>query len=297
MSICFSTLACPDWSWETVMRRAAEMGYDGVEVRLIEQQVDLRQVPALARDEWPRRREELTRLNVQVPVLSSSIRFDYPDDAARREQIDIGRDYIDLAVGLGARMIRVFGDVLSQGAPALDKQQVFGNIVDGLKQLGAIAGDHGIDIVVETHGDFAESRLIERLMHEVDHPRVGLLWDTHHPWRFFHEDLAMTVQKLAPWLKHTHWKDSVLRPTIEKDAAGLEADARARDLMSGHKPADYVLFGGGEFPAFECAELLRHVGYKGWYSLEWEKAWHPEIDPPEIALPLFPTKMRRLMTL
>jgi len=25
------------------------------------------------------------------------------------------------------------------------------------------------------------------------------------------------------------------------------------------------------------------IGYKGFYSFEWEKRWHPEIEEPEVA--------------
>ncbi len=64
--------------------------------------------------------------------------------------------------------------------------------------------------------------------------------------------------------------------------------------MSGHRHADYVLFGGGEFPAEECLSLLERSGYDGWFSYEWENMWHPEIESPEVALPLFPAKLRRL---
>ena len=67
--------------------------------------------------------------------------------------------------------------------------------------------------------------------------------------------------------------------------------------MSGHRHADYALFGGGEFPAEECVSLLLTGGYDGWFSYEWEKAWHPRIEDPEIALPLFPAKIRRLVEL
>jgi len=100
------------------------------------------------------------------------------------------------------------------------------------------------------------------------------------------------------WVRHTHWKDSVTRPlaaagSLTKPAAN-EASTAAHSLMSGHREADYVLFGGGEFPAEDCARLLKESGYGGWLSLEWEKMWHPQIEAPEVALPLFASKMRAL---
>jgi hypothetical protein len=37
---------------------------------------------------------------------------------------------------------------------------------------------------------------------------------------------------------------------------------------------------------------LYQGGYKGYYSFEWEKLWHPEIAEPELALADYPKKMK-----
>jgi sugar phosphate isomerase/epimerase len=34
----------------------------------------------------------------------------------------------------------------------------------------------------------------------------------------------------------------------------------------------------------EMVRLLPQAGYDGWLSLEFEKKWHPELAPPEVAL-------------
>ena len=46
----------------------------------------------------------------------------------------------------------------------------------------------------------------------------------------------------------------------------------------------YVLTGRGEVPVKKQVQLLAARGYTGSYSFEWEKAWHPEIDEPEVAI-------------
>jgi sugar phosphate isomerase/epimerase len=153
--------------------------------------------------------------------------------------------------------------------------------------------------VLETHGDFSDSTVVAALMPRIHSPFVGILWDTHHPWKFFDEPLGQTWDRLRPWVWHTHWKDSVSRPAVparESSTAHEQSSAAtaAHALMSGHREADYVLFGGGEFPAEECARLLKTSGYDGWLSLEWEKMWHPQLEVPEVALPLFANKMRAL---
>ena len=38
-------------------------------------------------------------------------------------------------------------------------------------------------------------------------------------------------------------------------------------------------------PLSQAFELLLANDYQGAFSVEWEYAWHPELDPPEIALP------------
>ncbi|RYG31354.1 MAG: sugar phosphate isomerase/epimerase, partial [Chitinophagaceae bacterium] len=32
-------------------------------------------------------------------------------------------------------------------------------------------------------------------------------------------------------------------------------------------------------------------GYQGYYSFEWEKLWHPEIEEPEAALAQYPAEI------
>ena len=34
-------------------------------------------------------------------------------------------------------------------------------------------------------------------------------------------------------------------------------------------------------------EALARNGYRGYYSFEWEKRWHPEIAEPEVAIAQF----------
>jgi len=69
-------------------------------------------------------------------------------------------------------------------------------------------------------------------------------------------------QKLKKYIRHTHIKDLIM------------VDGKAQ----------YRLLGKGESPIFEVISLLKKDGYKGFYSFEWEKLWHPEIDEPEVAL-------------
>ena len=307
----FSTLSCPDWSFQDLIARGTEYGFDGVEIRLLERETDLLAHPAFQESQLATRQQELHDAGFQICGLSSSVSFDSPEASVRRHQVEVGRRYLDLARILGADFVRVFGDVLYPGselAEAVPIEQVtadkrrrtIGQVAEGLQQLGEYADTLDLQVLIETHGDFASSPVMRETLEEVESTAVGILWDTHHPWRFFGESLPSTFERLRPWIRHTHWKDSVMRPTpisgpdSDNTVSHHDVSHQAHALMTGHRHADYVLFRGGEFPAQECMWLLKNSGYTDWHCYEWEKTWHPELENPEIALPLFPPKLHEL---
>jgi sugar phosphate isomerase/epimerase len=291
MRIAFSTLACAQWSWEQLLQNARDYGYPGVEIRFLADSTDLLAAEPFRPENHERTRKQMAQAGIQVACLASSVRFDYLEREQIEEQISTGRTYIELCDQLDIAALRVFGDSFPE--PALRKR-IVAQVVDGLQRLGEFAEPRGVQVVIETHGDFSDSAVMQETIERVGSPAVGVLWDTHHPWRFYGEAPAETFQRIGRWVRHTHWKDSVAGAQRQTTAASGQAAAEAHALMSGHRHADYVLFGQGEFPAREVLALLRRSGYDGWYSLEWEKKWHPELADPEVALPPFPKVMQQL---
>jgi predicted xylose isomerase-like sugar epimerase len=57
-----------------------------------------------------------------------------------------------------------------------------------------------------------------------------------------------------------------------------------KDSVAAGPGRRYVLTGTGEVPVRQQIEALAKIGYRGFYSFEWEKRWHPEIKEPEIAI-------------
>jgi sugar phosphate isomerase/epimerase len=53
--------------------------------------------------------------------------------------------------------------------------------------------------------------------------------------------------------------------------------------------------GQGNVPLDQAFELLLAHRYRGAFSVEWEYAWHPELDPPEIALPAAFRTVKKLL--
>ena len=86
---------------------------------------------------------------------------------------------------------------------------------------------------------------------------VDAIWDVLHPWRAG-EAPSDTARALAPWLGYVQIKDGDAGP-----------DGTLGQLVAGQLTLDRV-----------AAELTGRADL--WWSLEWEKQWHPElVDLPQ----------------
>ncbi|MDB5328799.1 MAG: Xylose isomerase domain protein barrel [Phycisphaerales bacterium] len=113
MKLSVMTLGCPSWDLETVIRRVAEYGYDGIDFRGVGDQLDVTRLPAFTTDAATTRRL-LADHGLSVSGISSSIRV--CDPALHAESLDEAKRTIDAALAVGAPNIRVFGE----GRPDVD---------------------------------------------------------------------------------------------------------------------------------------------------------------------------------
>jgi sugar phosphate isomerase/epimerase len=260
----FSTLGCPAWSWTQVLDFAAGHGYAAVELRGLQATMDLSQAPEFGPANVPAAKRALAERGLVIPCLGSSANMHEMDAAKRTVQLDEGRRFIDLAQQLGAPYVRVFGNNYVAGVP---RDAMLAHIAAGLRELGDYARPKGVTVLIESHGDFTDSPTLLDLLRRADSPAVALLWDAHHTFVSGKENPEDTVRQLGSYIRHTHLKDSI--------PAATEGGRR------------YVLTGTGEVPVRRQVEALAHTGYRGYYSFEWEKRWHPEIEEPEVAFDQF----------
>lgn len=266
MKLAFSTLGSPQWSWDQILDGALRYGYNGVELRMCGGEIDLTRAAPFASGPFEPLREQLAAKGLAVVCLSSSCRLhEAPEDP---EQMAQARAYINLAAALGAPFVRVFPDKVPLGRP---REATLRLIASGLDELAAYGAPHGVSVLVETHGDLISSPLITGVMEQMRHPGAGLLWDAHHTWRMGGETPAHTWSQVGRWVRHLHLKDS-------------------RATAAGYR---YTPYGEGEYPAADLLGLL--TDYQGWITLEHELKWHPDLDPPDVALPQFANYMQRAL--
>jgi len=274
----FSTLGCPDWSFSAIMDFATKNGYSGIEVRGIQRQMDLVKCPEFSSAaNITTTLQQMKDHGLKFVDLGSSAALHYADPATRQRNLDEARRFIDLAQQLHCPYVRVFPNGFPKDQ---DRQATIGLITKGLQELGEYARHSGVTVLMETHGDLVETALIEQIMQGAGERNTGLIWDIYNMWSITHEPPAQVYPRLKKYIRHTHIKDG-------KTIGGREENGK---IVDGKE--QYLFLGQGESPIFEAIGLLYQGGYKGYYSFEWEKLWHPEIAEPELALADYPKKMK-----
>ncbi len=252
----FSTLGCPGMAFHEVVSMARDFGYDGIEVRGVGNELYAPRAKAFASDHIARTIEQLMRRSLEIPILTTNAYLHKPDYPYQQELTD----YIKLAAALelvGTKYIRVMGDTDPAPSKDIDIQLV----ASRLKEMGAIADDHGLTLLIETNGVFAKSSTMQSLISESGQTGIGVLWDVHHPYRYFGEPVSATYAALKPLICHVHIKDSAV---VDGTVA-------------------YKLAGEGDVPLADVMDLLTSDGYNGYVSLEWVKRWCKDLEEPGIA--------------
>jgi glucosamine-6-phosphate deaminase len=268
MKISFSTLGCPEWSLERILDAAGRMGYDGVELRFVDGDDALWDRPELT---GAGLRETLGRLRdgaLAISCVDTRSFFHDPPGAARDRALDEAARSLELAARLGAAGIRVFGDRVQ---PGQDKDGTVALVAEALERLGEIARPLGVEVWLESHGDFARAGDTAAILDRVaPGSPVGVVWD---PANAFERGEAPDEghRVLGARVRHVHVKDTV-HPAADAPAGTHWAP---------------VLPGRGVFGPERVLSVLRAAGYDRWVSFEWEKKWHPAIEEPEVALPHF----------
>src|SRR5690625_3304053 len=138
-----------------------------------------------------------------------------------------------------------------------------------------LAEEYDVELLIETHDDWTNCEYIAEIFEKIDSKHLQVVWDIHHPYRTVDEVAERTWEVLGDRIRYTHWKDSY--PT-DQTAKGYQL----------------CLMGEGDIPLQVIFDLLQEKGYDGYYTLEWEKVWWPDIEEPEIAFKQYVEYMREL---
>lgn len=254
--ITFSTLACPAWSVETVIANARTYGYDGIEWRggnagHINPNASPAQRTAL--------RDHMRDANLFSLAVTGYTKFVSDIAAERAANADDLKRYLDLAADLDAKYVRAF---LGELGPHQTLVQVYPRIIEAIQSCVSYARSVGVGIAIEHHDDFVRTASLLPILEQVTDTSVGAVWDIANA----HSAGEATEQGAQ------NLRDRILYVQI-KDGTGQNSNWRLTNV------------GEGDVALRQAIQLLHAQNYQGAFSVEWEYAWHPELEPPGRALP------------
>jgi sugar phosphate isomerase/epimerase len=257
----FSTVACPDWTLAMVAQKAAQLGFEAVELRTFgDASGQFACDPALSSEEKTRR--AFHERGIEILCLGTSARFDAPvwppviglfSNQLERSVREAQRA-IDLAVRLECPFVRVFG----YEYPSREASKV------ALKRIGERIWkvcDHadktGVRVLLENGGSFSSAARMMELIDKVNHPLLGASYSL---------------------------STGVSAGDDPAQAARLLGDrlfvARILDAKAGQP----VLLGTGDLPCESFTKELVRVGFDGPLVYQWDRAWLMGLAPAEEAL-------------
>jgi sugar phosphate isomerase/epimerase len=269
MKFTLNTLGCPGWTLEHAAEKAREYGYDGVDLRLVD---GTRVTPELVQANMDRIRRLFRPDGLRLEVLASSVHLSMNDGDERRENEEVTRRFMELAQKLEVPLVRVFGGQLPAG---VDEARGIENVAQSLERLAPEAERRGVVVTLETHDAFSSAAVVAQTLALVPSPGIGATWDMHHT-HHAGETVEQAWELLGERMENVHVKDA----------------RRSPGTRTGWQ---LVLLGEGEVPVREGLRLLQEKGYAAGVSVEWEKAWHPEIPEPEVAFPQHLELMREYL--
>ena len=256
MKLCFSTLGCSDRSLDQILSLAKNYRIPAIEIRGIDGVLDNSQIKVFSKNSLGLTSETFKAWGISPIVLGTSCSFHSPEKYEKA--VFEGITSIKIAESLGAPYIRVFGDRLTEGSTD--------RIISGLSELCSVSPK--VSVLLEVHGDYNTEETLCPITEKMrNRENFGLIWDIEHTHKPYGNGWDKFYSVFRPYIKHVHIKD------------------RSDKIQA------LCLVGEGNVPVRQIAKRLIGDGYDGYFSLEWEKKWHPELPEIEAALDSFIIEM------
>jgi len=181
-------------------------------------------------------RKEVRKRFADSPVtnvgIGSNERYDNPDPEVVKKAIEATKEFIVLSRDVGGSGVKVKPDRFYPNVPL---EKTVEQIAKSLDILGAFGADYGQQIRLEVHGKFAPPPLIKKIIDAVEHPNVGLCWNSN---------------------------------TVDVEGKGFESNFNLVKKRFGQTLHLHDLSKTEDYPYEKMFELLVEMDYSGWLLLE-----------------------------
>lgn len=146
-----------------------------------------------------------------LDISGTGVKNDFasPDPAKRAADVQLVKNWIDVAVKLGAPVIRVFAGELPAGYENR-RTEVAAYMAESLRECAAYGKEKGVLVGVQNHGDFLQTaqQCID-MVKRVNSDWFGLIVDTG---KFLTEDPYNDIEQAIPYAVNFQVKESPVDP-------------------------------------------------------------------------------------
>jgi len=186
---------------DTCIKTLEQTGFAAIELRTGHKHGVEPSIDAAARASV---RERFARTKIRLLSYGSTCEFESPDPSVRRQNVDTGKSFVDLAKDTGAIAVKVRPNGLPAGVPV---ETTLKNIAGGLHELAEYGQSKGIEIWMEVHGPKTqEFPLASQILHAADHRNLGACWNSN-PTDVVDGSVKQAFAALGPFIRNCHIND------------------------------------------------------------------------------------------
>jgi sugar phosphate isomerase/epimerase len=250
MKPALSTVACPDWTFPRLFEHIERWGFVGCELRTFGYgSTQFACDPALT--SASKLRAAFDKSGVAISALATQIRYDEkfgpPVIATVIRDTDVSiretKSMVDLAVQLECPFVRVFAFELPEGE---HRNSGLARVVDRLQKAADHCRNSGVKLMLENGGSFNTASDVAEILDRVNNPMLVTAYSAP-VGRMAGEDIANAMNVLGDRCVTVKLKD-----------------------LKNAKP---VALGEGDLQCKETVESLIRVGFNGWITYEFDRAW------------------------
>lgn len=222
----------------------AEMNLDGTELTSY-------YFPQEVTDEYLLQIKERTfRLGLDISGTAIGNDFCLAEGPARKDQLQLTRQWIDYAASMGAPVIRIFAGKVPKGDT---EEAALERCVAGINESVAYAASKGVVLALENHGGITATpeQLLAIVKRVDDSPWFGVNFDSGN---FRTADPYGDLEKIAPYAVNAQVKVAIAPDNKEKQPADLG----------------------------RIVKILKQANYRGYIVLEYEEQEDPKVEIPKL---------------
>jgi sugar phosphate isomerase/epimerase len=195
---CITYNTLKDFDVETIIRVLEGAGFEGVELRTGHKHgVE----PSISQEERARVRRRFEESKIRLVSYGTTTRFQSPNAAEREKQVEIAKQFVDLAHDTGALGIKIQPMGFPEG---VSKETTIQNFGASLHELGDYGAGKKIEIWMEVHGrGTSDPSVAAAIVSAAGHKNVGVCWNSNDT-DLKNGSVKESFELLKPWIKSVH---------------------------------------------------------------------------------------------